>query len=113
MSENNKIETALWKTAGKCEKFIELHEHRKGKISIFGQESNPTTYKPARMNLAIRGNILTPGRYIDFKEVEDDREVFQVNMKSLTTALSDQLSQSLKLDAQIKENLQTIGFEID
>jgi type I restriction enzyme M protein len=37
------------------ERFIELHEHRKGKISIFGQESNPTTYKLCRMNLAIRG----------------------------------------------------------
>lgn len=37
------------------EKFIELHEHRKGKISIFGQESNPTTFKLAKMNLAIRG----------------------------------------------------------
>lgn len=37
------------------EKFIELHEHRKGKISIFGQESNPTTYRLAKMNLAIRG----------------------------------------------------------
>ncbi len=37
------------------ERFIELHEHRKGQISIFGQESNPTTYKLARMNLAIRG----------------------------------------------------------
>lgn len=37
------------------EKFVEMHEHRKGKISIFGQESNPTTYKLARMNLAIRG----------------------------------------------------------
>jgi type I restriction enzyme M protein len=37
------------------ERFIEMHEHRKGKISIFGQESNPTTYKLARMNLAIRG----------------------------------------------------------
>lgn len=37
------------------EKFIEMHEHRKGKISIYGQESNPTTYKLARMNLAIRG----------------------------------------------------------
>ena len=37
------------------EKFIEMHEHRKGKISIFGQESNPTTYKLCRMNLAIRG----------------------------------------------------------
>lgn len=37
------------------ERFIEMHEHRKGKISIFGQESNPTTYQLARMNLAIRG----------------------------------------------------------
>lgn len=37
------------------ERFVELHEHRKGQISIFGQESNPTTYRLARMNLAIRG----------------------------------------------------------
>jgi len=37
------------------ERFIEMHEHRQGKISIFGQESNPTTYKLAKMNLAIRG----------------------------------------------------------
>jgi len=37
------------------ERFIELHEHRRGKISIFGQESNPTTWKLAKMNLAIRG----------------------------------------------------------
>lgn len=37
------------------ERFIEIHEHRKSKISIFGQESNPTTYKLAKMNLAIRG----------------------------------------------------------
>src|SRR5205085_1155355 len=26
------------------ELFIEMHEHRRGKISIFGQESNPTTF---------------------------------------------------------------------
>lgn len=37
------------------ERFIELHEHRRGKISIYGQESNPTTWKLAKMNLAIRG----------------------------------------------------------
>jgi type I restriction enzyme M protein len=37
------------------ERFIEMHGHSKGQISIFGQESNPTTYKLARMNLAIRG----------------------------------------------------------
>ncbi len=37
------------------DRFIELHEHRKGKISIYGQESNPTTYQLAKMNLAVRG----------------------------------------------------------
>jgi hypothetical protein len=37
------------------ERFIELHEHRKGKISVYGQESNPTTFRLAKMNLAIRG----------------------------------------------------------
>jgi len=37
------------------ERFVELHEHRKGQISIYGQESNPTTYRLARMNLAVRG----------------------------------------------------------
>jgi type I restriction enzyme M protein len=32
-----------------------MNEHPKCKISIFGQESNSTTYKLAKMNLAIRG----------------------------------------------------------
>ncbi len=37
------------------ERFIAMHENRIGKISIYGQESNPTTYRLAKMNLAIRG----------------------------------------------------------
>ncbi|NPV02114.1 MAG: SAM-dependent DNA methyltransferase [Brevinematales bacterium] len=37
------------------EKFIEEHGGRVGDISIYGQESNPTTWKLAKMNLAIRG----------------------------------------------------------
>jgi type I restriction enzyme M protein len=37
------------------ERFIEMHEHRRGKISIFGQESNSTTFRLGKMNLAIRG----------------------------------------------------------
>jgi type I restriction enzyme M protein len=37
------------------EKFVEAHGGRLGDISIFGQESNPTTWKLAQMNLAIRG----------------------------------------------------------
>lgn len=36
------------------EKFIEEHGGKVGDISIYGQESNPTTWKLAKMNLAIR-----------------------------------------------------------
>lgn len=36
-------------------KFIENHQGNKKEISIYGQESSPTTYKLAKMNLAIRG----------------------------------------------------------
>jgi type I restriction enzyme M protein len=37
------------------EKFIESHQGKIGDLSIYGQESNPTTVKLAKMNLAIRG----------------------------------------------------------
>ncbi len=37
------------------EKFVEVHGGRKGDISIYGQESNPTTWRLCKMNLAIRG----------------------------------------------------------
>ena len=37
------------------EKFIEAHAGRIGDISIYGQESNYTTWRLAKMNLAIRG----------------------------------------------------------
>jgi type I restriction enzyme M protein len=37
------------------EKFIEAHGGRIGQISVYGQESNYTTWRLAKMNLAIRG----------------------------------------------------------
>lgn len=37
------------------ERFVEEHAGRIGDISVYGQESNPTTWRLARMNLAIRG----------------------------------------------------------
>lgn len=36
-------------------RFVEAHGGQKTDISIFGQESNPTTWRLAHMNLAIRG----------------------------------------------------------
>ena len=37
------------------EEFIQQHGGKLGDISIYGQESNPTTWRLAKMNLAIRG----------------------------------------------------------
>ncbi len=37
------------------EKFAEAHGGNRHSISVYGQESNPTTWRLARMNLAIRG----------------------------------------------------------
>ncbi|MHB0853657.1 MAG: type I restriction enzyme endonuclease domain-containing protein [Rectinema subterraneum] len=39
------------------EKFVEAHGGRVGDISIYGQESNHTTWRLAKMNLAIRGIV--------------------------------------------------------
>ena len=36
-------------------KFVEEHSGSTFDISVYGQESNPTTWKLAKMNLAIRG----------------------------------------------------------
>lgn len=44
-------------------KFIEEHAHSIKDISVFGQDSNPTTWKMAQMNLAIRGIEADLGRF--------------------------------------------------
>ncbi len=36
-------------------KFLQAHSGNRGNISVFGQESNPDTWKMAKMNMAIRG----------------------------------------------------------
>ena len=45
------------------EKFIKAHQGNTQDISIYGQESNPTTWRLAAMNLAIRGIGFNLGRY--------------------------------------------------
>jgi len=44
------------------ERFIEEHEGKLGNISIYGQESNPTTWRLAAMNMVIRGIDFNFGR---------------------------------------------------
>jgi type I restriction enzyme M protein len=44
------------------EEFIEAHGGKLGDVAIFGQEANPTTWRLAAMNLAIRGIDFNLGR---------------------------------------------------
>ena len=45
------------------EKFIEAHSHKRGAISVYGQEATPDTWKMAKMNMAIRGIDADLGPY--------------------------------------------------
>ena len=53
------------------EKFIEAHGGKLGDVSIYGQESNPTTWRLAAMNLALRG--------IDFNLGKEPADTFTRN----------------------------------
>ena len=53
------------------EKFIEAHGGKLGDVSIYGQEANPTTWRLAAMNLAIRG--------IDFNLGREPADTFVLN----------------------------------
>ena len=59
-----------------------------------------------------QGRILTPGRYVGAEEEKDDQEAFEEKMRRLTSDLSEQMKHGQKLDDEIKENLESIGFNV-
>lgn len=64
--ENSRIYDPCCGSGGmfvQSEKFIEAHSHKRGAISVYGQEANPDTWKMAKMNLAIRGIDADLGQY--------------------------------------------------
>lgn len=56
--------------------------------------------------------ILTPGRYVGIKEQEEDQEPFDEKMKRLTGELSGLFEESHKLEAEIRKQLKSIGYEL-
>jgi type I restriction enzyme M protein len=57
-------------------------------------------------------HLLTPGRYIEFKESEDDGQPFDEKMEKLTKSLSEQMQKASTIDTVIKINLKKIGYEL-
>ena len=56
--------------------------------------------------------ILTPGRYVGIAEQEQDTEPFDEKMKRLTGELSSLFEQSHALEAEIKKQLESIGYKL-
>ena len=62
--------------------------------------------------IAKQDYILTPGRYVGIEEQQDDGEPFEEKVDRLTKELSELFQKSHELEAQIRERLRNIGYEI-
>jgi type I restriction enzyme M protein len=58
------------------------------------------------------GYVLTAGRYVGTKEVEDTDEDFETTMLELTVKLTRQIAEGAELDELIKKNLQRLGYGV-
>lgn len=61
--------------------------------------------------IAEHGHVLTPGRYVGSKAVEDDDEGFAAKMQKLTEVLGEQMAKGAELDQLIRQNLSGLGYE--
>jgi len=54
--------------------------------------------------------VLTPGRYVGVEAAPDDGEPFEEKMTRLTRELSEQFAESARLEAEIRKNLEELGY---
>jgi len=67
----------------------------------------------SRDDIAKNGNSLSPSRYIGTEEVESESdEDFNARMLALTSQLSEQLTESRRLEALIAKQLTGLGYGI-
>jgi len=60
--------------------------------------------------IAENNYMVTPGRYVGIEQEDDNEIPFEVKMEELTAELRDQFQQSERLQKEIEENLQEVGF---
>ncbi len=69
--------------------------------------------KSARLHeIAANGYVLTPGRYVGAKDLEDDSEPFADKMQRLTAQLEAQFAESARLEQDIRGNLARIDYAL-
>ena len=62
--------------------------------------------------IAAQDFVLTPGRYVGIAEQAEDSEPFAAKMERLTGELSELFKQSHDLEAEIRRQLERIGYKI-
>jgi len=83
------------------------HAWKKGE----GYEDKPGWWKSATIDeIRAHGYVLTPGRYVGAEEQEDDGVPFEEKMAALTAKLYEQFDEARKLEAEIKKNLEVLGY---
>ena len=92
-------------------KFIENHSGNISNISIYGQDSNPTTWKMAQMNLAIRGIEPDLGTYAADTFLDDRHPTLRADyiMANPPFNLSDWGLDKLKEDQRWKYGIPPAG----
>jgi len=66
----------------------------------------------ATERIAEHGYVLTPGRYVAAADIADDGEPFDKKMKRLTAELREQFAESARLEDEIKQGLERLGYGI-
>ena len=92
-------------------KFVKEHQGNLRDISIFGQESNPTTWKLAKMNLAIRGLEANLGKNNADSFHDDQHKILKANyiLANPPFNVSDWGGERLQEDIRWKYGVPPVG----
>jgi len=83
----------------------------RGEAKDGGYEDVPGFCKAATLaDIQANDYVLTPGRYVGAAPIEDDGIPFEEKMGDLTTTLYRQMEESGKLDTEIREKLEELGY---
>lgn len=92
-------------------RFVKEHQGNVRDISIFGQESNPTTWKLAKMNLAIRGLEANLGKHNADSFHDDQHKTLKANyiLANPPFNISDWGGERLQDDVRWKYGIPPVG----
>jgi len=98
-------------TEADIRKIADTYHAWRGQPDLDDYEDVPGFCKATTMEEIRENNhILTPGRYVGIPEREKDDEPFEEKMIRLTDQLYTQFAESQNLEAEIRKNLEELGY---